>query len=259
MALMETARSGGRIKALAGFYARCLLPTMPESVSNGSGPAPVKRRTAYLTDLTPSTGVMPKEIPPMAASLPASAPEIWEPPDAAELTRVLPGYEVLGLIGSGGLGAVYRAKQKSLGRFVAVKLLSPHLAERAPEFTERFNDEAGALAKLSHPGIVHLFDCGRTSDEQLFIAMELVEGRDVAERLAGKNPLPMNEALSITLDVCGALEHAHQRGVIHRDLKPANVMLTAAGRVKITDFGLARIIQTAVPKERQTTSLLGTP
>ena len=142
---------------------------------------------------------------------------------------------------------------------MALKVLSPELADRAPEFTERFNSEASALAKLSHPSIVHLFDCGRTKDGQLFIATELVEGRDVAERLAGKQPLPQQEALSIAVGVCEALDHAHQRGVIHRDIKPANVMLDTVGRVKITDFGLARIMQAAVPRERQTTTLLGTP
>jgi serine/threonine protein kinase len=166
---------------------------------------------------------------------------------------------VLALIGSGSMGAVYKAKQLSLGRLVALKVLSPELADHAPEFSERFNSEASSLAKLSHPSIVHLFDCGRTKDGQLFIATELVAGRDVAERLAGKQPLPEKEALSIAAAVCEALDHAHQRGVIHRDIKPANVMLDATGRVKITDFGLARIMQAAVPRARQTTSLLGTP
>ena len=94
---------------------------------------------------------------------------MWEPPDAADLSRVLPGYHVLGLIGSGSMGAVYRAKQLSLGRLVALKVLSPALANQAPEFSERFNSEASSLAKLSHPSIVHLFDCGRTKDGQLFI------------------------------------------------------------------------------------------
>jgi serine/threonine protein kinase len=172
---------------------------------------------------------------------------------------VLPGYAVLALIGSGSMGAVYRAEQLSLGRLVALKVLSPELADHAPEFSERFNSEASSLAKLSHPSIVHLFDCGRTKDGQLFIATELVAGRDVAERLGGKQPLPEKEALSIAIAVCEALDHAHQRGVIHRDIKPANVMLDATGRVKITDFGLARIMQAAMPRARQTTSLLGTP
>ena len=201
----------------------------------------------------------------IAVDLPSVPPakarpqEVWEPPGVEALGRVLPGYEVLALVGGGSLGAVYRARQKSLGRLVALKLLSPELAQRAPEFTERFNQEAGALAKLSHPAIVHLFDSGHTSDGQLYIAMEFVEGRDVSERLAGKEPLPPQEALRITLDVCAALEHAHQRGVIHRDIKPANIMLDAAGRVKITDFGLAHILQRALPHGRRTTTLLGTP
>jgi serine/threonine protein kinase len=184
---------------------------------------------------------------------------LWEPPDAADLSRVLPGYDVIALIGSGIMGAVYRAKQRSLGRLVALKILSPEFADHAPEFSERFNSEASSLAKLSHPSIVHLFDCGRTKDGQLFIATELVAGHDVAERLAGKQPLPEKEALSIAVAVCEALDHAHQRGVIHRDIKPANVMLDATGRVKITDFGLARIMQASVSHTRQTTSLLGTP
>ncbi len=225
--------------------------------ASGEDPPRGRRSTVYITvDLSPSQESAAK----MGAAPAAQAgPGLWEPPDAAELGRVLPGYNVLSLIGSGGMGAVYRAKQKSLERFVALKVLSPELAQRAPEFTERFNNEAGALAKLSHPSIVHLFDCGRTKDGQLFIAMELVDGHDVDERLAGKQPLPAKEAIEIAITVCEALEHAHQRGVIHRDIKPANIMLDAAGRVKITDFGLARIIQAAVPKERQTTAILGTP
>lgn len=224
-------------------------------------PTPAKPPTVYITvDLSPSAEASTKSASP-AARPPARprTPVVWEPPDAADLGKVLPGYEVHALIGSGGMGAVYRAKQKSLERLVAVKVLSPELAERAPEFTERFNTEASALAKLSHPSIVHLFDCGRTHDDHLYIAMELVEGKDVAERLGGKHPLSPTEVLAIALTVCEALAHAHQRGVIHRDIKPANVMIDGAGRVKITDFGLARIIHSSVPKERKTTFLLGTP
>lgn len=232
---------------------------MADPASSG-GPSPVKPPTVYITvDFGPTPDAKGGGAPSKGAPAGPRPPMLWEPPDAADLGRVLPGYEVLSLIGSGGMGAVYRARQKSLERLVAVKVLSPELAQRAPEFTERFNSEASALAKLSHPSIVHLFDCGRTKDGQLYIAMELVDGKDVAERLGGKQPLPAAEALSIAVTVCEALAHAHQRGVIHRDIKPANVMLDAAGRVKITDFGLARIIQTSGPKEQKTTSLLGTP
>lgn len=233
---------------------------MADPASKGGGTSPTKPPTVYITvDFLSSPDAKTGGASSKGAPAVPRPPMLWEPPDAADLGRVLPGYEVLALIGSGGMGAVYRARQKSLERLVAVKVLSPELAARAPEFTERFNSEASALAKLSHPSIVHLFDCGRTKDGQLYIAMELVDGKDVADRLGGKQPLPATEALSIAITVCEALGHAHQRGVIHRDIKPANVMLDAAGRVKITDFGLARIIQTSGPQDSKTTSLLGTP
>ena len=229
----------GRIKALAAIACPVYLRPMADPAANDDD------RWSAASNKAAPTGPV--------------GPVLWEPLEAADLSRVLPGYDVLALIGSGSMGAVYKARQLSLDRLVALKVLSPELADRAPEFTERFNSEASSLAKLSHPSIVHLFDCGRTKDGQLFIVTELVDGHDVAERLAGKQPLREKEALSITVAVCEALDHAHQRGVIHRDIKPANVMQDTTGRVKITDFGLARIIQAAVPRARQTTSLLGTP
>ncbi len=147
-------------------------------------------------------------------------------------------YIVLGRLGSGGMGDVYRAHDGRLNRDVALKLLPPEFA-RDPERLLRFRQEALHLAALNHPNIatIHGFEDG--GDGTMFLVLELVDGRSLAERIE-EGPLAPAEALSIAAQIAEALEAAHERGVIHRDLKPANVMLGPRGRVKVLDFGLAR-------------------
>jgi serine/threonine-protein kinase len=172
-------------------------------------------------------------------------------------TDVLLGerYRLVRMIGSGGMGTVWEAGDETLGRPVAVKVLSESLAagERA---VRRFEREAQAAARLSGPYIAAVYDFGR-SEGRPYIVMELVRGEALADRLAREGPLPPQEAARIARQVAEALEEAHRAGIVHRDVKPGNVMLTAAGDVKVMDFGIAA----AAWAERVTTSglVLGTP
>ncbi len=143
------------------------------------------------------------------------------------------------LLGRGGMSSVWQAYDEELGRPVAIKLLHARRLESA-ESVDRFEREARTLALLTHPGIVTVIDRGET-DGRPFIVCELVNGRDLHERIALEGRLPIAEALAIAVQVAGALAYAHERGVIHRDVKPHNVLLTADGHAKLTDFGIARV------------------
>ncbi|HEY3022807.1 MAG TPA: protein kinase [Actinomycetota bacterium] len=164
-------------------------------------------------------------------------------------------YRLVRMIGSGGMGTVWEAEDETLGRPVAVKVLSESLAagERA---VRRFEREAKAAARLSGPYIAAVYDFGR-SEGRPYIVMELVRGETLADRLAREGPLPAQEASRIATQVAEALEEAHAAGIVHRDVKPGNVMLTPSGDVRVMDFGIAA----AAWAERVTTSglVLGTP
>jgi hypothetical protein len=163
----------------------------------------------------------------------------WLPPEPNELAPLFPDFEILEILGRGGMGAVYRAQQRSLDRAVAIKLL-PTEAASDPVFADRFRHEARALARLHHPNIVAIHESGQTQAGHLFIVMEYVPGQDVAALLA-QGPLPSTRAIQIASSICTALEFAHRHGVIHRDIKPANVLITDDGGVKVADFGVARL------------------
>ncbi len=143
------------------------------------------------------------------------------------------------LLGRGGMSSVWQAYDEELGRPVAIKLLHARRLESA-DSVDRFEREARTLALLAHPGIVTVIDRGET-DGRPFIVCELVDGRDLHERIALEGRLPIAEALAIAVQVAAALAYAHARGVIHRDVKPHNVLLTADGHAKLTDFGIARV------------------
>src|SRR5436190_4932500 len=171
-----------------------------------------------------------------ADSLPAQP---WAAPTAAELAGASPQLEVIELIGRGGMGAVYKARQKSLGRFVALKILAPQHAAN-PSFAQRFAREAQALAELSHPHIVTVHDFGKAG-EFYFLLMEHVDGVNLRQAMhAGR--LTPEQALAIVPSICEALQYAHDHGIVHRDIKPENLLLDKSGRVKIADFGIARIV-----------------
>jgi serine/threonine protein kinase len=150
-------------------------------------------------------------------------------------TRLGP-YEVLSVIGAGGMGEVYRARDTRLDRLVAVKVLAPELAGDA-EFRARFTREAKTISALSHPHICGLYDIGPEHDVD-YLVLELLEGETLAARLT-RGALPLAQVLRFGIEIAGALEAAHRHGIVHRDLKPGNVMLTAAG-TKLLDFGLAK-------------------
>jgi len=146
-------------------------------------------------------------------------------------------YEILELIGRGGMGEVYRAVDSRLGRQVAVKVLPSHLADN-PEALARFRREARAVAALSHPNIVAIFDIG-TQAETPYVVTELLDGHTLRTRLHDGVKLSLEETLRISVALAEGLAAAHEKGIIHRDLKPENVFLTTTGAVKILDFGLA--------------------
>lgn len=158
-------------------------------------------------------------------------------------TRLGP-YEILGVIARGGMGTVYRGIQKSLDRVVAIKVLPSELA-RNPKFVERFHREAKALAELSHPNIVAIFDRGIEGDHCYFV-MEYVDGVSLRS-LMKRAPLDPRRAFEIIPQICEALEYAHSMGIVHRDIKPENILVDRRNQVKIADFGLARIVRGDTP------------
>ncbi len=163
----------------------------------------------------------------------------FTPPTVEAIARLFPQLEVLELIGKGGMGAVYKARQKRLNRFVALKILPPGIGQE-PAFAERFTREAQALAQLNHPGIVTLYEFGET-EGQFYFLMEFVDGVNLRQLLANSR-VSTREALAIVPQICDALQFAHDQGIVHRDIKPENILMDRRGRVKVADFGLAKII-----------------
>jgi tRNA A-37 threonylcarbamoyl transferase component Bud32 len=163
----------------------------------------------------------------------------FTPPKPNELARHFPQLEILDLIGQGGMGAVYKARQRGLDRIVALKILSP-AASREPAFAERFHREARALGRLNHPNVVAIYDSG-TADDLYYLLMEYVDGISLREAIR-TGELSSAEALAIVPQICDALQYAHNAGIVHRDIKPENILLNKQGQVKIADFGLARLL-----------------
>jgi hypothetical protein len=151
-------------------------------------------------------------------------------------------YEILGRIGRGGMGTIFRAHDPVLDRAVALKMISPDV-EVTDELRTRFFREAQACARLSHPNIVTVYDMGE-DDGRLFIVMELLEGQELRRLIADRSPMALEDKISIMAQVCDGLSYAHQMGVVHRDVKPGNILVLRNGQVKILDFGIARIVAT---------------
>src|SRR5262245_37888695 len=152
----------------------------------------------------------------------------------------LGAFEIIGLLGKGGMGEVYRARDRRLERDVAIKVL-PDAFVSDPDRLARFEREAQILASLNHSsiGVIHDIQEDRSTR---FLVLELIEGETLSERLK-RGPLPVDEALQLLKQVAEALEAAHEKGIFHRDLKPANIQITPAGRAKVLDFGLAKMTQ----------------
>jgi serine/threonine protein kinase/WD40 repeat protein len=173
-------------------------------------------------------------------------------------TRVpeVPGYQVLGELGRGGMGVVYWAWQTSLNRPVALKMILAG-AHASSQEVARFQTEAEAVARLHHPHTVQIYEVGR-HDKHPYMALEYVDGGSLAQKLAGA-PLPARKAAELLQTLARAVSYAHERGIVHRDLTPANVLLTSAGEPKITDFGLAKLLVGDSDVQTRTGAIVGTP
>jgi len=190
------------------------------------------------------------------AGLPATATS--EIPSLERVAAAFPQLEILELIGRGGMGFVFKARQPHLDRLVALKLLPDKLA-RDPRFAERFNREGRVLAKLNHPNIVSVYDFGQT-EHFYFLLMELVDGVNLRQAMKAGRFSP-GEALAIVPKICEALQYAHGQGILHRDIKPENILLDARGQVKIADFGIAKLVGEDKPDVTLTATgtSIGTP
>src|SRR5467141_42371 len=232
-------------------------PPTATSCAKCSTPLPLNDLTldGTVSGGTPSAGTTPR------------APSAWSiavtpPPDAPyaqgeELvgTLLAERYEILELLGQGGMGAVYKARDTELGRLVALKLIRADLASN-PEILLRFKQELILAREVTHRNVIRIFDLGQAKGFK-FITMEFVEGRDLRVVLRERGKLPPDETVRIIAQVCRALESAHAAGVVHRDLKPQNIMLDAKDRVYVMDFGIAHSLET--PGMTQTGALMGTP
>jgi eukaryotic-like serine/threonine-protein kinase len=232
-------------------------PPTAASCTKCSTPLPLNDQT--LDGAVPS-GTLPAGTAPRGTS--AWSVAVIPPPDAPYVqgeelvgTLLAERYEILELLGQGGMGAVYKARDKELGRLVALKLIRPDLASN-PEILRRFKQELILAREVTHRNVIRIFDLGQAKGFK-FITMEFVEGRDLRAILRERGKLPPEEAVRIISQVCRALESAHAAGVVHRDLKPQNIMLDAKDRVYVMDFGIAHSLET--PGMTQTGVLMGTP
>jgi predicted Ser/Thr protein kinase len=193
-----------------------------------------------------------------AGSNPGTNLGAFVPPLPAELAPHFPQLEILEQLGQGGMGVVYKARQPGLDRIVALKILSAE-AGRDPSFAQRFAQEARALARLNHPNIVAVHDFGRAGGYYYFL-MEFIDGVNLREVLRS-HKMSQREALAIVPKICEALQFAHDEGIVHRDIKPENILVDKKGRVKMADFGLAKLLNRAPAEYRLTATqtIMGTP
>ena len=182
----------------------------------------------------------------------------FEPPSIEKVGKLFPALEIISLLGAGGMGAVYKARQKGLDRLVALKILPEEFGHDV-KFALRFTREARTLAKLNHPNIVSVHEFGNVEDVYYFL-MEFVDGSTLRD-VVGTGQLEPEQALAIVPHLCDALQFAHDQGIVHRDIKPENILMAKDGTVKIADFGLSRIVGNGNPATEltQTNQVLGTP
>jgi eukaryotic-like serine/threonine-protein kinase len=177
--------------------------------------------------------------------------------EAERSGQKIPGYTILGKLGAGAMATVFKAKQISLDRVVAIKVL-PRKFTQNPQFIERFYAEGRAAAQLNHPNIVQAYDVGKAGEYHYFV-MEYVDGRTVYDDILKHKRYDEKEAIDIAIQVAEALHHAHQKGLIHRDVKPKNIMMSREGVVKLADMGLARAISDKEAAEAEAGKAFGTP
>jgi serine/threonine-protein kinase len=169
----------------------------------------------------------------------------------------IPGYKIIGKVGAGAMAVVYKAKQISLNRTVAIKVLPRRFSEN-PEYVQRFYKEGQAAGKLNHPNIVQAIDVGEAGGYHYFV-MEFVEGKTIADDINAGKVSGEREAVEIIIQVCHALQHAHAHGLVHRDVKPKNIMINAQGVVKLADMGLARETTDIEAAQSEEGKAYGTP
>ncbi len=177
--------------------------------------------------------------------------------DTKAAVKKIPGYKITGKLGAGAMAVVYKAKQLSLNRTVAIKVLPKRFSEN-PEYVERFYKEGQAAGRLNHPNIVQAIDVGEAGGYHYFV-MEYVEGKTISDDLVAGNLFSEAEALDIVIQVAHALEHAHACSLIHRDVKPKNIMINASGTVKLADMGLARETTDIEAAQSEAGKAYGTP
>jgi len=169
----------------------------------------------------------------------------------------IPGYKVLGKLGAGAMAVVYKGKQLSLNRSVAIKVLPRRFSEN-PEYVQRFYKEGQAAGKLNHPNIVQAIDVGEAGGYHYFV-MEYVEGKTIADDISNGHIFGEQEAIEVIIQVCHALQHAHAHGLVHRDVKPKNIMINTQGVVKLADMGLARETTDIEAAQSEEGKAYGTP
>src|SRR5947209_3460473 len=219
--------------------ATALLTPPPSSAATRDSDA------ATLVDYIPERSVNPSDsanviergTPRSPVPFPGHSDQATLPPGTVLGQR----YEIVALLGEGGMGAVYKAMDRELKRLVALKVIRPDLA-RNQAIIDRFKQELLLAREVTHRNVVRIFDLGE-ADRVKFITMEYVEGEDLRELLLKKKKLSPQEAVDIIQQVCRALDAAHSLGIIHRDLKPQNIMQDKAGRIVVMDFGLARSVE----------------
>jgi eukaryotic-like serine/threonine-protein kinase len=237
----------------------CQADNPPTAISCGkcSTPLPLDDRTlgATVTGGTAPPSATPRGTSAWSVAVTPQPDAPYAQGEALVGTLLAERYEILELLGQGGMGAVYKAHDTELERLVALKLIRPDLASN-PEILRRFKQELILAREVTHRNVIRIFDLGQTKGFK-FITMEFVEGRDLRAILQERGKLPPEEAVRIISQVCRALESAHAAGVVHRDLKPQNIMLDAKDRVYVMDFGIAHSLET--PGMTQTGALMGTP
>ena len=222
-----------------------------------TGITPARPATDPSSDVTMSSTMTSGAASGWSAGTTAASTGVYRSPFVIfEAGNIIGGrYEVLQLLGEGGMGAVYKVRDNAVDRLIALKVIRPDLASR-PEILARFKQELILARQVTHKNVIRLFDLGE-ADGVKFITMDFIEGSDLKSLLKEKGKLPPTDAVKIIGQVCRALDAAHAEGVVHRDLKPQNIMLDANGRVTVMDFGIAR--SAAMPGMTQTGALIGTP
>jgi serine/threonine protein kinase len=222
-----------------GLCPQCLMKAGMQVKGKGKKAGPSDKSNSDTGSATPPGGFVPLK------------------PD--QLAGKFPQLEIIELLGHGGMGAVYKARQKQLDRLVALKILPPEVGQNAA-FAERFMREARSLAKLNHPEIVTVYDFGHTEDGLYYFLMEFIDGIDL-RRIIQAGEITSDQALAIVPKICEALHYAHKKGIVHRDIKPENILLDTECNLKIADFGLARLLDkpTSAYTLTQSGQRMGTP